>query len=129
MSPSLNALLVRFPAGAALATSGNALALGAGMDFEPLFTTGAPGVALAGGGREWYIARPKATTTGANPWDVAHEAHARLASAAGIAARVAPDLIEPDLLQQWPHESPARGEGLAATSAQACIFENQNQEL
>jgi hypothetical protein len=116
-------------AGAALAASGKALGLGAGVDFEPLFVTHTPAMALAGAAREWFIAKPKATTTGANPWDVAHEAHARLTAGIGIAAGVTPDLIEPDLLQQWPHEAPARGERLGATSVNACVFEDQNQEL
>ena len=133
MIPSLNGLLLRFPAGTsmALAASRSAPRLArAKFDLEPLFATHAAGLALAPVGKEWFVGRRQAATGDANPWDVAHEAHARLTSGAGLVAGVAPDLIEPDLLQQWPYETPAPGVGLAAAAAgNACVFEDQNPAL
>jgi hypothetical protein len=117
------------PAGAApaLAASANALGLAAGaagaaFDVEPLFATGGHGVGLAAGGHQWYIARPRASLAGANPWDVVHDAHARLAAGPAIAAGAAPDFIEPDLAQPWPQELPAPA---LAAAADVCVFEDQ----
>jgi hypothetical protein len=132
MTPSLNALLVRLPAGAgaSLAASGGALGLaGANFDLEPLFATRAPGLGLAAGAQGWYIARPKTSLTGANPWDVAHEALARLTLGTALAAGAAPNFIEPDLLQQWPHDALARGAGLGAAASDACVFDDQDHAL
>jgi hypothetical protein len=131
MQPSLNALLLRLPAGSgpAIAAPGKALSLaGARFDLEQLFAVGAPGLGLVAGAREWYVARPKASVAGPNPWDVAHEAHARLTSGRGLTAGAAPDFIEPDLLQQWPHEELAPRLALAA-AVTACVFEDQETEL
>src|SRR5262245_7345820 len=107
MQPSLNALLLRIPAPAntpLAAAPRKAFRLaGALFDLEPLFATGTPGLALAGGGHEWHIAMPRTSLADANPWEVAHEAHARFSAGLGVAAGVVPDLIEPDLLRQWIH--------------------------
>ncbi len=131
MQPSLNALLLRIPAGAgsSLAPSGTALGLaGASFDLEPLFAVGMPGLALAAGTQEWYIARPRVSLASANPWDLAHEAYAHFTSGPGVSSRPLPDLIEPDLLQQWPHETASLGLGLAAAVTE-CVFEDQNSDL
>jgi hypothetical protein len=131
MQPSLNALLLRIPAGAgpSLAASGNALShAGASFDLELLFTIGVPGLALAAGTQEWYIARPKTSLAGANPWDVAHQAYERFTSGLGVALGPSLDFIEPDLLQQWPYEAPALGLGLGAAVTE-CVFEDQDKDL
>src|SRR4051812_2830147 len=98
MPPTFKGLLFRLPAGTgpSLAAAGTGLGLaGASFDVEPLFITHGAGVALVGGGREWYIARPTKSTTGAHAWDMAHEAHAKLSSGRGVAAGFMPDFVEP----------------------------------
>src|SRR5688572_4890358 len=131
----LNGLLLRFPpgGGARFAAAAGPLSFdGAGgvLELEPLFSTGGltdVGVAESAAGREWYLARLKRPPDAANEWDVAYEAYRSLTSGVGLSANegAAPELVEPDLLQQWPYETP-RPEGLAAAEADACIFEDQN---
>ncbi len=131
MSPSLKGLLLRVPTGAArsLATAGPGLGVaGQGFDFETLFSTSPSGMGLAADGRDWVLARPHAATDGANPWDLVHEVHERMTQGAGLAAGVSPDLIEPDLLQDWLPETPGPTSGLAAASP-ACVFDDQNRDL
>jgi len=130
--PTLNALLLRMPATAGPPASAAGMSLrltGGTFDFEPLFATqDTPGgLGAAAGGKQWYVARPRGSLDGANPWEVAHEEQARFSSAVGVATGAAPDLIEPDLLQSWPHGLADREVGLAA--ADACAFDDQNRDL
>src|SRR5262249_354893 len=99
---SLQALLLRFPAGtsARLAASRSSLrAPDTKFALEPLFTTvpaGPEGYGLAATGhREWCIARPGHDVE--KPWEAAYEALARAAQDTG--AR--PDIVEPDVWQEW----------------------------
>ncbi len=129
------ALLMRLPkadgVGFAATASKHPLAA-AGFGLEPLFET-VPLRSIAGVGvadpagqkHEWYIARP-AGTAGQNPWDVAHDAVARV-SRAGLAPDVAPEIIEPDLLQSWIWEVPKPKGELAA--AAVCAFADQDTNL
>ncbi len=131
MQPSLPALLLRVPAGAgpALVAPGNVRSFaGVPFDLELLFAVRTPGVALAPSGHEWYLARPSGSVAGVNPWDLAHEAHARFTVGPAAAAGFSPDFIEPDLLQQWPHEAAPGGPGLT-TAVSECVFEDQDHEL
>src|SRR4051794_34774394 len=124
MADTVKALLIRLPAGAAP----QALGLAAGVALEPLFTTAepaSPGLGVAAGPRQWHIARPRGSTAGANAWDLAHDTLARLATGPGIAA--APDLIEPDLVQDWLHDQPQTRPALAASAG--CSFDDQDQAL
>src|SRR5919106_1345374 len=105
--PTLNALLIRMPVAAGLpSVSGAALGLAGGaLEIEPLFATdGAPGLGVAGGRKQWYIARPTGSIAGASDWDLAYEALARFTAGPGAAPAALPDLIEPDLIQEWPHQ-------------------------
>lgn len=131
MASSELALLVRMPqtGGVAFAAASTAGPLAAaGLTAEPLFEVPArftTEAALAGAvPREWY----RLSISGAggeNPWDVAHDALARASVA--LAAAVPPDIIEPDLLQQWDWEVPRpAGAALAAT---ACEFTDQVREV
>jgi len=118
-------LLLRFPksATASLAAAGR-LRTVTGLDLEPLFETSAPagpGLAAAGTEAAWYLARA-ADSAGRHPWDVAHEALSQ--AGAGLAEGLAPDIIEPDLVQQWDWEPPRTRSALAA--AAACTFEDQD---
>lgn len=131
MTPMVKGLLLRFPAGAQpkLKAAGASFGLaGVELEFEPLFATRAPSMSLTVGAQEWFLARPKRSTTGANPWDFAHEAHARLATGVGLAAGAAPEFIEPDLEQPWLYETPAPVRAVAA-DADACVFEDQDRDL
>src|SRR5438093_11963710 len=122
MNPPLcDALLIRLPAGAgaALGAAGGAArslrSSGVRFELEPLFVAGGgggAGVGLTGGGSEWHIARPVGDARSASAWDTAHEAM----GAMGI---VAPEFVEPDLIQEWPFQRP-RGEGVAAAAAAVC---------
>jgi hypothetical protein len=140
MLPPVNALLLRFPAGsgALMAASGSRLGIsGASMDLEPLFTTAdtttpASGLAATSTRREWMIARLNGSTAGANPWDIAHDAMERSSSGVGFAAGAMPDIVEPDLLQQWPYQSLPAGTGdgnALAAATPACVFSDQNSRL
>lgn len=126
------ALLIRLPAGGATALKTSLRrALGAtGSDFELefLFSTTSlltsRGVA-AGSGWEWHVARPTSKLTGANAWELAHEALTRqMGAAAG-----GDIYIEPDFEQQWLPTNPfaPRQTGLAA--AADCVFNDQNKKL
>jgi hypothetical protein len=137
MANSDVALLMRFPktaaVGFAAAGPGHPV-VAAGLALEPLFETAAAGggaMGLAAGVpgqvHEWYVARP-AGTAGRNPWDVAHEAMARV-SGAGFALGASPEIIEPDLLQQWNWEAAKEGTSLAAAATDVCAFVDQDPNL
>ncbi|WP_083842757.1 S8 family serine peptidase [Schlesneria paludicola] len=127
-------LLMRFPK---TSTTGFAVASGSqlaamGITLEPLFETQGPSISAKALGasptavHEWYVARPIGTA-GRNPWDVAHEVMSR-AAGTNLALGSAPDIIEPDLLQQWGWEVPKHDVGLAAV-AQSCDFVDQDPNL
>ena len=125
--------LVRVPAsgGAFAAASSRHPLAAAGLELEPLFTTGSPaamGVAAAEA-HEWYVARlPEGDAAGIPPWDAAYEALARIESAPAIAAAAQPDVIEPDLLQPWLHDRFETIEGLAA-GGDVCRFDDQDEAV
>ncbi|QDV41023.1 Subtilisin DY [Stieleria neptunia] len=130
----INGFLMRLPAAAsgALAASGDALKpAGNKFEFEPLFSTPASNLGLAadgGGGKDWILARPKESLDGGNPWDLVHETREMMAGGLGLASGATPDLIEPDLWQDWLPTIPGQPEALAA-AGDVCAFEDQNQEL
>ncbi|MEO8440669.1 MAG: S8 family serine peptidase [Spartobacteria bacterium] len=127
-----SALLLRLPAG-----SGAALAIdtrtflgvsGVSFDIEPLFSTGPPsaefGVAAAGEGWEWYVARPTAVT-GRKAWDLAHDAVRKQVGLTG-----SPEVfIEPDFEQQWLPENPLLPSPAGVVAAAACVFDDQIPNL
>jgi len=124
MAPSLNGLLLRqrpssFSAAARLA--------GPAFDLKPLFSVAAEQQTLgvAAEDRQWYAASIKESTDGANPWDVAHDAAARMTADASLAG-AAPDLIEPDLFQPWIHQSTSGAEFLGV--AEDCRFDDQSRD-
>ena len=127
----LNALLIRMPRSGAAPGIASAATLGlagGAFEIEPLFAVdGAPGLGVAGGGRQWYLARPSGSTAGGKPWEMAYETLARISAGPGVASAAAPDMVEPDLIQQWPHEPAERGVGLSA--ADVCAFADQDREL
>ncbi|QEG00341.1 Subtilisin DY [Stieleria maiorica] len=130
---TINGLLVRLPAAAseALAASGDRFTLASGkFEFEPLYSVATTTLGLSGakGGMEWMLARPKESVDGANPWDVVHDAREMMSRGVGLAGDVVPDLIEPDLLQDWLPSIPGQQAALAAAS-ELCAFEDQNGEL
>lgn len=102
---------------------------GTSFEFEPLFATQAQGLALAGAGKQWYIARPKGSTAGANPWDVAHAAWSDSTSRQGITGGVHPEIIEPDLQQEWLYETPKPERLRLTAERETCVFDDQNQNL
>jgi len=127
-----SALLIRLPSGArqALAAAGGRSFGVAGVDFElePLFTTSTrgAGVGLSSGeqGLEWHVARPTSKITGAQGWELAHEALANRLGAVGASA-----FIEPDLEQQWLPTNPLEP-GVGAPSAAAETgFRDQLKDL
>lgn len=161
-------LLVRLPrgsGGSALAAAKRRLsAAGVSFELEPLFAAPATasidrhedGAAAAASAFappsarafEWHLARPTGALTGAQAWQVAHEA-----ARAGAALSASPDglFIEPDFVQDWPYENPiyrppvpgqpgygspapsAHFSGSLAESAAAaadlCLFNDQNPAL
>ncbi|MCS7466838.1 S8 family serine peptidase [Stieleria sp. ICT_E10.1] len=129
----MNGLLLRVPNSAADAP---ALAGEHGapssdqFDFEWLFSTSAAGteLAAASAGKAWMLARPKQSIDGANPWDLAHTAREMMADGIGLAGDTVPDLIEPDLVQDWLPQIAGHDAGLAA-DGDACVFDDQNREL
>ena len=130
-------LLMRFPKTSpnAFAASGSGHPFAAaGIDLEPLFDTVSPSDAVAGltagstgGIHEWYVARPRGTA-GQNPWDVAHNAMARASGGTTLAIGALPEMIEPDLLQQWDWEIPKDRTALAGVT-DVCAFEDQDTDL
>ncbi|WP_372896737.1 S8/S53 family peptidase, partial [Stieleria sp.] len=128
----INGFLIRLPAAAsgALAASGDALkAAGNQFEFEPLFSTSSSTLGLAAAdGKDWILARPKKSFGGGNPWDMVHEAREMMAGGLGLASDATPDLIEPDLVQDWLPMIPGQPATLAA-AGEACAFEDQNLEL
>lgn len=135
--PSMNGFLMRVPSDMAqpLASVGEGAVrdgfsiAGTEFEFELLFarsTTGRP-LAAAPGRKEWIIARPKDPILRGNPWEIVHEARKTMAHGTGLAAGVAPDWIEPDLVQDWIPQTPASEFGLSA--ADVCVFEDQIQDL
>jgi hypothetical protein len=122
MLPSLNGLLIRLPATSFSAAAGLA---GPAFELKPLFpmAAGPPALGVVSKNRQWYAAMLKESTDGANPWDVAHEAVARMTSSAALAG-AAPDLIEPDLVQPWMHQDMSAPEVFGA--AEECRFDDQN---
>nr|WP_161501239.1 S8 family serine peptidase [Rhodopirellula sp. SM50] len=128
----INGFLVRLPAAASAALAASADALkpaGNRFEFEPLFSTSLSklGVAAADG-KDWILARPKESFGGGNPWDMVHEAREMMAGGVGLAGDTVPDLIEPDLWQDWMPSIPGQEAALAAAS-DVCAFEDQNPEL
>src|SRR5688500_13487938 len=98
MLPRLNGLLLRLPSTSVAAAAGLA---GPAFELSPLFpvASGRTGLGVAAAeDRQWYAASLRESTDGANPWDVAHDAVARLTSGAGLAG-APPDVVEPDLVQ------------------------------
>jgi hypothetical protein len=106
------------------------LASGADLEFEHLFdTTGPRGLSMAASAPStWYAAKPKSSVAGAHPWEYAHELHAALSGGIGVAAGNAPDLIEPDLQQDWIYgHAPAIG--MLGAAGDACVFEDQDHDV
>jgi len=135
MSEKKAALLVRLPVDSpALAVSaGNRLSSKLGMTLEPLFEVRAhdndrAGVAIAGMAAtdRWYLAHVSAD--GPNEWDVAHEMMHR-AHGAGLADHTLPELIEPDLTQNWLWHGPDETSGLGLAAAPVCAFNDQNTNV
>jgi len=82
---TFSGLLVRLPSMPFAAAAGLA---GAVFELKPLFFAGrrSPGLGLsAANDRHWYLAQPKESVVGANPWDLAHEAVSQLAGGATLA--------------------------------------------
>lgn len=137
MATSDVVLLLRYPKtstqGFAAATAAHPLAAplaAAGMALEPLFDTSSSSAGIGLGAapgpvHEWYVARYPGTA-GQNPWDAAHKLIARTAGA-GLTMGAVPEIIEPDLLQQWDVGVPRSQAALAA--ADVCAFEDQNPDM
>ncbi|WP_372898037.1 S8 family serine peptidase [Stieleria sp.] len=131
--PPINGLLLRVPRGTndspALAGQQDAPSSDK-FDFEWLFSTSATetGLAATSAGKDWLLARPKESVDGANPWDLVHDAREMMSRGVGLAGDVVPDLIEPDLVQDWLPLIPSHQTRLAAAD-QACVFDDQNRDL
>ena len=133
-NPKLSGLLLRLPAGAAVAFSGVAekslRAAGVAFEIKPLFKTSGVGRTASqigvtsGGDWEWHIARPKVSVDGASPWELAHAA---VANRLGLSAETEM-FVEPDLEQEWIYENPVARDAMAA-AADACVFNDQIGKL
>ena len=126
--PACKGFLVRLPAGAgaALGASGKSRTLNAAsarFELEPLFKVAKAGTGFAKGGSEWHLARLASGSLDASPWDAAHKAISR-ASLAGAM----PEMVEPDLVQEWPFDRP-REPGAPGISKEACAFDDQKPDL
>ncbi|WP_182864694.1 S8 family serine peptidase [Rhodopirellula sp. JC639] len=134
----IKGLLLRVPRAAneAPAVAGQSIAASSDkFDLEWLFSTSPAetGLAATSAGQAWMLARPQESVDGANPWDLVHDAREMMSRGVGLTGDVVPDLIEPDLVQDWLPEIPGREipdhhAGLAAAE-QVCVFEDQNREL
>jgi hypothetical protein len=123
-------LLIRLPVGAraslGIAAGQPLRAAGVSFELEPLFTTvlASPStrVGAAGNLYEWHVARATGNTTGAHPWELAHETLSRSLGIAGTDV-----LIEPDLEQQWFTGS--EQEVTLRAEDETCTFHDQDQKL
>jgi hypothetical protein len=124
MAPSLNGLLLRLPSVSFSAAAGLA---GPAFELKPLFPVagGRQALGVASEERQWYAATLKESTDGANSWDVVHDAVARMTLGTALVDG-APDLIEPDLVQPWIHQSPSQAEAFGV--ADDCRFDDQNPD-
>jgi len=124
MATSLNGLLLRLPPSSFAAAAGVG---GPAFDLKPLFSVaaGQQTLGISAEGRQWYAANIKESTDGANPWDVAHDAVARMTADASLAG-AAPDLIEPDLNQPWLHQNTAADPVFGVE--EDCRFDDQNRD-
>ena len=129
------AFLIRFPskAGVALGPIVPKLGIaGSKFEFEPLFSaSGAErdsglGLAKSEGVAEWFSATPHKDADIANQWDLAHKMLGELSKSTSLASVSMPDIVEPDLIQQWPYQQAATGSSLAASS---CSFDDQNNNM
>ncbi len=130
-------LLMRIPASPSLAfaAAGKSHPLTSmGLDLEPLFKVGQS--SISGGGfsvgesdtaSEWYVARAKGASR-ENLWDVAHEAIDKLSRKRGLTAQARPDIVEPNLQQQWIIGESENPKVLGA-SEEACSFNDQDKSL
>lgn len=102
-----------------LADASFAAALGAtGERFFP----------AVGGGTKGWIAGEISDSAGRNAWDVAHDALNRI-DRLGLAAKARPELIEPNLPQDWIWSDKADVTGTALAAADVCRFDDQDPAL
>ena len=132
MTTTTQRLLVRIPTHGrpSAAASRRHLLAATGLDLQPLRPSG-PQVGLDSAAvdrHEWHTAQLPDGSEGVNSWDAAHEALARIERAPALAAMARPDLIEPDLLQQWPCAAPHADHASAAVG-DVCGFDDQDRNV